>query len=189
METRRLDKVWLGRMVVMTVLMLLPAQGRAGWHGGGRAAHERGPSHPPEGAWGAAVHSVPAPPPPSAPSHPSGGAGGSLCSQCHGGTAWHGRIDGDHDRGGHEFHEHGHRARGEAFVGAGPEWWGPPPDWWYAPPDYTGAPPTVVEDEPPQYVERQSPEGYWYYCPSSGAYYPKVETCTEPWVKVLPRAP
>jgi hypothetical protein len=26
--------------------------------------------------------------------------------------------------------------------------------------------------------------GYWYYCPSSGAYYPDVPTCPESWVPV-----
>jgi hypothetical protein len=26
--------------------------------------------------------------------------------------------------------------------------------------------------------------GYWYYCPSAGAYYPTVPSCPEPWVPV-----
>ena len=25
---------------------------------------------------------------------------------------------------------------------------------------------------------------YWYYCPSYGAYYPYVSSCSEPWVPV-----
>ena len=31
------------------------------------------------------------------------------------------------------------------------------------------------------------PYPYWYYCPSARTYYPMVQTCPEPWVKVLPR--
>ena len=27
-------------------------------------------------------------------------------------------------------------------------------------------------------------DGYWYYCPSYGAYYPYAGTCPEPWVPV-----
>ena len=34
----------------------------------------------------------------------------------------------------------------------------------------------------------QTPQAYWYYCPSARAYYPTVRTCPEPWVKVPPRA-
>jgi hypothetical protein len=30
--------------------------------------------------------------------------------------------------------------------------------------------------------------GYWYYCPSAGAYYPYVSQCPEPWTPVLPSA-
>ena len=28
--------------------------------------------------------------------------------------------------------------------------------------------------------------GYWYYCPSYGAYFPSVGTCPESWVPVVP---
>jgi hypothetical protein len=35
----------------------------------------------------------------------------------------------------------------------------------------------------PYYSYDQSP-GYWYYCPSYGAYYPNVATCPEPWVPI-----
>ena len=34
----------------------------------------------------------------------------------------------------------------------------------------------------------QSEPAYWYYCDSAGGYYPDVETCPEPWVRVPPRA-
>lgn len=33
------------------------------------------------------------------------------------------------------------------------------------------------------YAERND---YWYYCPDSQTYYPYVQTCQSPWVKVLP---
>jgi hypothetical protein len=48
-------------------------------------------------------------------------------------------------------------------------------------PGYIYAPPPVVE-APPVYVEPGS--GFWYYCPSAGAYYPSVPSCPEPWVPV-----
>jgi len=36
-------------------------------------------------------------------------------------------------------------------------------------------------------AQSQTVEAYWYYCPSSKGYYPSVQTCPEPWVKVPPR--
>jgi hypothetical protein len=39
----------------------------------------------------------------------------------------------------------------------------------------------VVVGPAPVYIE---PRGYWYYCPSAGAYYPYVRACPEPWVPV-----
>ena len=90
--------------------------------------------------------------------------------------------------------------------GAGP-FWGYPyyPYWYYPPPPYYvyAPPPTVVVQQPPVYVEQQAtvtpapPVGvapsaqqqqFWYYCQPSGAYYPNVQTCAEPWVKVPARA-
>jgi hypothetical protein len=38
-------------------------------------------------------------------------------------------------------------------------------------------------DDPQGYSERND---YWYYCPDSQTYYPYVQTCPSPWVKVLP---
>ena len=32
-----------------------------------------------------------------------------------------------------------------------------------------------------------APQAYWYYCSASKAYYPSVQSCAEPWVKVPPR--
>ena len=83
--------------------------------------------------------------------------------------------------------------------GVGP-WWGYPyyPYWYYPPPYYVYAPPTVVVQQPPVYVEQQvtaapappapAQQQYWYYCQPTGAYYPNVQTCTEPWVKVPARS-
>ena len=73
------------------------------------------------------------------------------------------------------------------------------PYWYYPPPYYTYSPPPVVVQEPPVYVQQpqqssvtaapapSAPEAYWYYCASSRGYYPSVQTCAEPWVKVPPR--
>ena len=42
--------------------------------------------------------------------------------------------------------------------------------------------PYVYWNSYPVYV-RTTP-GYWYYCPSAGAYYPYVTNCLESWVPV-----
>jgi len=72
-------------------------------------------------------------------------------------------------------------------VGVGPAFgWG----WWAPPPYYVVAPPPVVVQPAPQvYVQQPQSapaEGYWYYCRSAGAYYPRAPSCAEPWVKVPP---
>ena len=83
---------------------------------------------------------------------------------------------------------HGH---GRVFIGVGRGfWWGPPyPYYWYPPPYY---PPVVVQ--PQVYVQQapappSAPPGDWYYCQSAGDYYPQVQSCPEPWVRVPPRNP
>jgi hypothetical protein len=38
----------------------------------------------------------------------------------------------------------------------------------------------------PDYPDVAAPPGYWYYCPSAGAYYPDVGACPEPWMQVPP---
>ncbi len=85
---------------------------------------------------------------------------------------------------------HGYGWRGPAvFVGPG-FWWGPP-WWWYGAPPYYTYPGPVIVREPPVYIERgpapPTPEVYWYYCESTGDYYPSVPACPEPWVKIPPR--
>lgn len=63
----------------------------------------------------------------------------------------------------------------------------PPPAYYgYVPPPpvYYGYRPPAYVVPPPVYIERE--DGYWYYCPPLGAYYPDVAECTEPWVPVPP---
>jgi hypothetical protein len=79
--------------------------------------------------------------------------------------------------------------RGRVIVGVGPAfWWGPYPYWWPYPPPFYEYPPV---QEPVVYIEQPAPtrmpEVYWYYCDSSKAYYPTVQTCPGPWTKVPPQ--
>lgn len=106
-----------------------------------------------------------------------GGRGGGS----HGG--WHGQRGGRFRGHGHHsgFRQHrgfGHHGfRGKAFIGVAPLFlWGP---------RYIYTPPPVVTP-PPVYVQPE-PAGYWYYCPSAGAYYPYVAACPEAWILVPPR--
>jgi hypothetical protein len=103
------------------------------------------------------------------------------------------------EAGGRRHHRHHHVRGPRVFVGFGfgPAWWHPYP-YWYYPPAYVYAPPTVIVREPPVYIEQQpvppagsapaAPQQYWYYCEPGGGYYPSVQTCAEPWVKVPARA-
>lgn len=76
---------------------------------------------------------------------------------------------------------------GGVHIGVGPYWWPYPyywyPDYRYPGPYYYAYPPAAVV-EPPVYIEMPPPTAYWYYCGPSQAYYPHVQTCTEPWIKV-----
>jgi len=96
-----------------------------------------------------------------------------------------------------------HRGGARVVIGVGPGWWGWGSPWWYYPPypypyPYAYAPPTVVvQQPPPTYVEQPAlappappapgPQSFWYYCPGAQGYYPNVQNCAEPWVKVPPR--
>lgn len=97
----------------------------------------------------------------------------------------------------------GSHSHTRVFIGVGPGFVYPyyyyPPPYYYYPP-YVYTPPPVIVQEPPVYVQRpEAPpappapplqaEVYWYYCPSGKNYYPNVQACPEPWVKVPPRAP
>jgi hypothetical protein len=94
---------------------------------------------------------------------------------------------------GHGGHHHFHGGS-RVFIGVGPAyWWGAYPyPYYYYPPPYYYTPPPVVVQEPPVYVQQEvaptaPPESYWYYCPSTRDYYPRVPTCAEAWIKVPPR--
>jgi hypothetical protein len=95
---------------------------------------------------------------------------------------------------------HGFRGRrpvvgARVVLGIGPAFWWPHPTWYYPPPYYVYPPPAVVVQQPPVYVQQPAPPppppppptAYWYYCGSAKAYYPNVQTCPEPWIKVPPR--
>lgn len=133
----------------------------------------------------------------------SGGGRGSW----HGGSGRGYGYGGGYRHGGGSWHGGGHHHdgwSGSVVFGVGPGWWDPYPYWSYPPvyygyaaPPYYGyggapyygyAPPAEVE--PPAYVQRDDDraQDYWYYCPSSKGYYPRVEKCREEWVRVLPRS-
>lgn len=86
---------------------------------------------------------------------------------------------------------HGH---GRVFIGVGVGpgfWWGPPyPYYWYPPPYY----PPIVVQQPQVYVQQApaplpAPPTDWYYCQSAERYYPQVQSCPEPWIRVPPKNP
>jgi hypothetical protein len=109
-------------------------------------------------------------------------------------TASNAQHAGGHGGGGyHGGHDGG--VRSEVFIGPG---WGYPygyPYWPYPyyvpPPPYYGyPPPPSYDDGQAQEYMQQEPapsQGYWYYCASSKAYYPQVQSCREEWIKVPPR--
>jgi hypothetical protein len=130
-----------------------------------------------------------------------GGWHGAVQSRAwHGGGAWNG--NGWHGGGGWGWHGggwYGGGWHGAVIVGS-PWWWGYPYAYPYAyggyygyggyyPPTY-GYPPVVADQGPSVYIQQQSAPAQpaasndWYYCRSSGAYYPNVQTCSESWVRV-----
>jgi len=96
-----------------------------------------------------------------------------------------------------------HHGRVGVFIGVGPGfwwgapypyWWGPPYPYWWGPPPYYYPPAGIVVEQPQVYVQPPpappaAPPTYWYYCPSAPGYYPQVQSCPEPWVRVPPRNP
>ena len=92
-----------------------------------------------------------------------GGGGG------HGGFGGHSGVGAHPGFVGHPGHPRFFRdSRGFVVVAPG-FGYGPYP---YYAPDYP-------DDAP-------APSGYWYYCPSSGTYYPYADSCPEAWVPVPP---
>jgi len=111
-------------------------------------------------------------------------------------TAWADRRHGfghhGHRHHHHRFHRHVHGFRSHIFLGIGPSV--VYPYYYYPPSYYVYTPPPVVVQEAPVYVQQQpapsapaQPEAYWYYCAKTRGYYPDVQTCEEPWIKVPPR--
>ncbi|HVM98367.1 MAG TPA: hypothetical protein VMT89_18380 [Candidatus Acidoferrales bacterium] len=134
-------------------------------------------------------------------------ASGGPHAGWHGGpsmnTGWHGGGGGHgwHGGGGHWHDEHWHGGwYGGVYIG-GPWWWGGPyyayPYGYYGYPyaypyPYYGPYPSAADPGPTMYVQRPvtsedaPPDAFWYYCPSSKAYYPTVSQCREEWIKVPP---
>jgi len=112
------------------------------------------------------------------------------------GFAWVHGGGGGVRHGGWNGHGHGGGFHGHGVVVVGPGCcWGP---WWgwgwggYYPGPYYYQPQVMVQPAP-IYSDAPTqgsapPESYWYYCPSTKAYYPSVSSCGEAWIKVPPRA-
>lgn len=95
------------------------------------------------------------------------------------------------------------------YGGPGPRYWGPGPGYWGPGPGYWGvwpyawgaaaalpyaAAPLVVQAAPaPPVVVQAAPEvpatSYWYYCTQPAGYFPYVQQCAQPWMKVVPQVP
>lgn len=64
----------------------------------------------------------------------------------------------------------------------------------YAAPVYYHPPPAgyapAYAPAPVEYIEQpQAPQGDWFYCAPSRAYYPEVQDCPGGWQRVAPRPP
>lgn len=86
-------------------------------------------------------------------------------------------------------HHGGGHVRFGFGVFVGPGYWYPPPYYGFPPyyyPPYYYPPVVTVPASPPTYVEQGSaqPQGYWYYCVESNAYYPYVKECAGGWQRV-----
>jgi len=91
------------------------------------------------------------------------------------------------------FHGHGGFRGGVVVVGPGccwGPWWG----WGWGWPGPVYAQPQVIVQPAPIIIDNStqgSPtpaESFWYFCPSTRAYYPNVSGCNEAWIKVPPRS-
>jgi hypothetical protein len=58
---------------------------------------------------------------------------------------------------------------------------------------YTVAPFVVNTAPAPQVIVQPAPaapaDNYWYYCTQPTGYYPYVQNCSQPWMKVVPQVP
>jgi len=85
------------------------------------------------------------------------------------GMSGHRAGDSGHHQGAVDHDGHGHQHDGHQGHG-----------WHYGHHAFRG--PYVYWNSYPVYVP--TTPGYWYYCPSAGAYYPYVTYCLESWVSV-----
>lgn len=142
----------------------------------------------------------------------SRGGGGGVASGGGGGSHSGSRHSGGYHGGGHSYGGH----RGGHYGGYYGGWYGSGFYWgwpWYAawPGAYWGVypgygyygpyaaypayePPPTVYVEPPASgaispVPAPAPKVLWYYCNEPAGYYPYVQECNAPWVKVIPPAP
>ena len=76
-----------------------------------------------------------------------------------------------------------------------PGLWGGWPYAWgaaYAVP-YAVAPVVVNATPAPQVIVQPAPaapaDSYWYYCTQPAGYFPYVQNCSQPWMKVVPQVP
>jgi hypothetical protein len=84
--------------------------------------------------------------------------------------------------------------RAGVYVGAPAYWAGWPYAWGaaYAVP-YAVAPWVVNATPAPQVIVQPAPaapaDSYWYYCTQPAGYFPYVQNCSQPWMKVVPQVP
>jgi hypothetical protein len=77
----------------------------------------------------------------------------------------------------------------------GPGYWGPWPYAWGAAValPYAVAPLVVNAAPPAPVIVQAAPEApassYWYYCTQPAGYFPYVQQCSQPWMKVVPQVP
>lgn len=77
----------------------------------------------------------------------------------------------------------------------GPGYWGSWPYAWGAAVTlpYAVAPVVVNAAPPAPVVVQTAPEApaasYWYYCTQPAGYFPYVQQCSQPWMKVVPQVP
>jgi hypothetical protein len=111
----------------------------------------------------------------SAGGHAGGAMGHHGFEGGHGGGAMeHHGFEGGHGGGAMEHHGiEGHHFEGHDFDRRHFDGRG----FWLGP---------VYPYYPPDYAPNEAAPGYWYYCPSAGAYYPSVTSCPEAWVTVPP---
>lgn len=74
---------------------------------------------------------------------------------------------------------------GNPWVWAGGPWWGGAV---VSNPVFVSAPTVFVEGPQPA-DPAVVPPVLWYYCTNPAGYFPYVQNCSEPWVKVVPPAP